>query len=179
MKHDSTVFLLTAILVILAFSLALTSFLLFQKASGMQIGIDDQELKQLNWSVPDGFVKVDLLRVEGNVVAVGKDCTAIIAQTSPERAEALQNAIAEKIGERPDVYEGFADVLRGFNVTLEAVLIHKFDAESYYSDGIFRVGDRILQLDMKPSDAMTVALRANASIYINATLLEKMGKMVC
>jgi bifunctional DNase/RNase len=133
---------------------------------------------KIRWDT-NGYVKADVLEVQGNMVAVGHNCTAIIAQTSAERATALANAIAGITDSRPDVYEGFSNVLTSFNITLEAVLMNNFEKDTYYSDAIFILGDKAVQMDMKPSDAFVIALRSEAPIYINETILEKNGVDIC
>jgi len=49
----------------------------------------------------------------------------------------------------------------------------------YYSDMIFNQDKKVLILDSMPSDAIAIALRMDAPIYINETLLEEVGKDIC
>ncbi|MBI4895697.1 MAG: bifunctional nuclease family protein [Candidatus Aenigmarchaeota archaeon] len=164
---------ITLLLVILVLGVSLIYVLSTKTIS--QIEVKDN----MTWNPPEGFVKLDSIKVEGTSVAVVSNCKAIIAETSPERALALFNALNNKTAERPDIYESTASVLQSFNIKLEAVLVHKVDESVYYADSYFRIGNKILQLDMKPSDAMTVALRTGSPIYYKQELFDKVGQKVC
>ncbi|MFQ6020761.1 MAG: bifunctional nuclease family protein [Candidatus Aenigmatarchaeota archaeon] len=126
-----------------------------------------------------GYEIVNVIEVIGNNVIVGNNCTAIIAETSPERAESISLGLKGIIQERPNTHDTFSAVLRSFNITLEAVQIEGVKDNYYYSNLILRTGDKILKLDTKPSDAIAIALRMNATIYINKTLLTRMGENIC
>lgn len=127
----------------------------------------------------EDYVLVDVLRVQENTIIIGKGCVAIVADTSPERAYAIQMGIENRIETRPLTHDSFSEVMKGFNITLEAVKIQRYDDQFYYSDMILNQGDRVLRLDTMPSDAIAVALRMDAPIYINKTLLEEVGKVIC
>jgi bifunctional DNase/RNase len=125
------------------------------------------------------LVLVNVIKVDGNKVTIGKDCTAIVATTSPERAEAIATGLANKTPERPTIYDSFATFLQTYNITLEAVVMHKFESDVYFSDAYFLKDSQVLQLDMKPSDAIALALRTHSPVYINNALLQKMGENIC
>ena len=125
------------------------------------------------------YVVADFLEVSGTTVYIGNNCTAIVAETSQERADAIQTGIEGIINERPNAYDTIAAILKSFNITLEHVNMERFDGTFYYSDLILRSGDKILKLDTKPSDAIAIAVRTNSTIYINKTMLQEIGKDVC
>ena len=39
--------------------------------------------------------------------------------------------------------------------------------------------NKVLRLDMKPSDGIAVAVRTDSPIYINATMLDEIGQNIC
>jgi bifunctional DNase/RNase len=125
------------------------------------------------------YVIADVLQVSGTFVIVGHNCTAIIAQTSPERANSIELGLKGIIYKRPNTHDIFASVLKSYNVTLESAIIENFDGNYYYANLYFRLGDKILKIDAKPSDAIALALRMNSTIYINKTLLEEVGRYIC
>lgn len=120
-----------------------------------------------------------VLSVIGNTLILGRNCTAIIADTSVERAEAIAAALANSSFERPRTYDSWMQVLKSFNITLEAVQLQRFDGEHYFADAIFRTRDKALRLDVMPSDAVALAVRMGAPIYVNATLLQEVGRDIC
>ncbi|MEM5814231.1 MAG: bifunctional nuclease family protein [Candidatus Aenigmatarchaeota archaeon] len=127
----------------------------------------------------EGYVKADVVDVDGNTIILGQGCTAIIADTTEERAESILLGIEGKIGERPNTHDVFVDAFETFNITIDSITIDRFDGEYYYSNIVLRAEDKILKIDSRPSDAIAIALRANAPIYLNKTLLKENGKNIC
>lgn len=133
----------------------------------------------LQYFSTDGFVEADVLKVSGDTIFIGNNCTAISATTSPERAQSIEQGIEKQMGERPNTHDTVAQILKSFNITAEAVKFNNYDGRYFYSDLILRGDSKVLTLDMMPSDAIAIALRANATIYINRTLLAQIGKKIC
>lgn len=127
----------------------------------------------------EGYVKVDVLDVVGSSIAVGNNCTALIAETSQERADSIMLGLAGMIDTRPNAHDLFAETLKNFNITLERVSIDSFDGHWYAASMYMRSEDTVLKLDSKPSDAIAVAVRTHSPIYINATLLIEKGENIC
>ena len=125
------------------------------------------------------YVVADYLRVSGTTILIGNNCTAIVADTSQERAQSIDDGIKGIINERPNTHDTFVAVLKSFNITLDSVYIERFDGNYYYADLILKSGDKVLKLDTKPSDAIALAVRANSTVYINKTMLQEVGKNVC
>jgi len=131
------------------------------------------------FSPSEEFALENVLNVSGTTIAVGHDCLAIIADTTPERAEAISMGIENKTGERPSAWDGWASMLSTFNVTFEATTLYGKSGTAYLSRAIFRQGSNILDLDMRPSDAIALALRTRTPIYVNMTLLREDGENIC
>ena len=125
------------------------------------------------------YVEADILHVEGTTIILGSGCTAIIAQTSPERAESIRLGLAGRINERPNTHDLFVEAFNTFNITIDSVTLDRFDGRYYYSSIFLAAEDKVLKIDSKPSDAIAIALRAKAPIYINKTLLSEVGENVC
>lgn len=133
----------------------------------------------LQYFSSDGFVEANVLQVSGDSIFIGNNCTAISATTSPERAQSIQQGLGKQTGERPNTHDTIVQIFKSFNITADAVKFNNYDGRYFYSDLILRSGSKVLTLDMMPSDAIAIALRANATIYINRTLLAQIGKKIC
>ncbi|NIO44541.1 MAG: hypothetical protein GTN36_03240 [Candidatus Aenigmarchaeota archaeon] len=127
----------------------------------------------------EDYLIANVLEVSGNTVVIGNNCTAIVAQTSPERAHSIEIGVEGIIEQRPNTHDIFAQTLRSFNITLEQVTMDNFKDGIYYANLHLRSGNKFLELDAKPSDAIALALRMNSSVYINKTLLQEIGKNIC
>ncbi len=150
--------------------LAVLAFALF-------IGIVSIEVS--NFIDLNGYVKADVVDVDGNSIIVGEGCMAIIADTSEERAESILLGLEGKIGERPNTHDVFVDAFKTFNITIDSVTMDRFDGKYYYSNIILTTGEKVLKIDSRPSDAIAIALRASAPIYVNKTLLKERGENIC
>lgn len=125
------------------------------------------------------FVKADVLRVEGDTIVLGTGCRAIIADTSTERADSIRLGLQKKIDERPNTHDTFVQALKTFNITVERFTLSRFEGQLYYSELLLRGPNKALKLDVRPSDGMAIAVRVDAPMYINRTLLEETGRDIC
>ncbi len=127
----------------------------------------------------DNYVNVNILKVVGKTIVVGNNCTAIFAETSPERAVSILFGLENYINQRPNTHDSFAQVLKSFGIKVKRVDINSFDGRFYYSDIVLQNNKKQLKLDIMPSDAIALALRTNAEIYINETFLKESGQNIC
>lgn len=127
----------------------------------------------------EDYVIANVLRVADSTIIIGNNCTAIIAETSEERAQSIAAALEKNMGERPNTHDTLAQILKSFNISLESVRLERYDSRFYYSDIYLRSSEKLLKLDVMPSDGIAIALRMNASIYLNKTLLNEIGKNIC
>ena len=125
------------------------------------------------------YVVANVLRVDGNIIIIGYNCTAIVAETSPERAYSIELGIKGVIEQRPNTHDIFAQTLKSFNITLEHVTLDNFENGIYYANLHLTSGNKVLKLDAKPSDCIALALRTNSTIYINKTMLQEVGRDIC
>ncbi len=128
------------------------------------------------------YAKADVIKLggpSGNTLTIGSGCKGIVADTSPERAQAIAEGLGDVIIERPSVYDVYVDTVKSFNISIDRVVLEKYDGQYYYSNIFVNSGNKILKIDSKPSDAVAVALRAKAPVYIKRDLLEKEGKNIC
>lgn len=127
----------------------------------------------------EDYVKTDVLRVIDDTVVLGKNCTAIVAQTSPERARSIELGMEKEIEVRPNTHDIFADTLENFNITVESVTLDRFYDEIYHATIHLKEGNQKLRLDCKPSDGIALALRTESPIYIRKDLLQENGQNIC
>lgn len=128
------------------------------------------------------YSKADVIKLggaSGNTLTIGAGCRGIVADTSPERAQAIAEGLGNVIIERPSLYDVYVDTVKSFNISIDRIVVEKYDGQYYYSNIFVNSGGKILKIDSKPSDAVAVALRAKAPVYIKKDLLEKQGTDIC
>lgn len=131
------------------------------------------------------MIRLDLLDV-GLVEETGG---IVLVLRAPERERLLvietgllegQAVALEKEGvraERPLTHDLMYELLRALGGTVSEVRIQEFHDETYFARVILTKpdGGTALELDARPSDAIALALRAGAPIYVNDEILAERG----
>lgn len=74
---------------------------------------------------------------------------------------------------RPMTYDTFQSVLEGFNIELVEIIINRFFDGNYFALAIFSDQNKQTKtIDIRPSDAINMAFRANAPIYASEQVLK-------
>ena len=121
----------------------------------------------------------DYFDVQDMTLYIGKGCKAIPMIISDTQAISIQSALVNKTGFRPVTHDLFVSLLENFEIILERAEIIKLEDNTYFARILFRKGNKILELDSRPSDSVALALRTNSPVYINETLLEEWAVEVC
>jgi len=88
-------------------------------------------------------------------------------------ATSIASAIKQVAMSRPLTHDLFFDLLLEVGVTVQRVVITELRESTYYAELILGQGDRVMVLDARPSDAIAMALRASAPIYVTRAVLDQ------
>lgn len=110
-----------------------------------------------------------LLSVEGD------SALRIPVVIGPAEAQSIAMRLEHKTTLRPMTHDLFAAFAQAFGVRLMEVFIYRFEDGIYSSEMTFTDGDRVVKLDARTSDAVAVAMRANAPIYTTPEIVEETG----
>ncbi len=75
--------------------------------------------------------------------------------------------------ERPMTHDLAVNMLKALNVKVEKVEVSDLTDNTYYARITLVQGEKRITVDSRPSDAVAIALRANAEIYVNESVFEK------
>lgn len=168
------------IISLILFLLLAATFIYFFNSSFVNERIAEISLPQLSTA---GFAKVEKIDAvpEGDFVMLilSASCYELSASVEPLQAVSIQNGIDKKSEARPNAHDIAKDAFNFFGIKVLQVKITEQRGNSYFSKLILRQGNSILNLDARPSDAMAIAVRVDAPIYINETLLKANGEKVC
>ena len=78
---------------------------------------------------------------------------------------------------RPMVYDLFKNVLDGLHVTIERVVIDAFKDDTFYANIFMQVDRGQVVADARPSDAIALALKAQAPIFVIDEVLDNAEAM--
>ena len=89
------------------------------------------------------------------------------------------NAIAMKLqglaAERPLTHDLFARTLEELGVVVRQVIISDLSDDTFHARLFLVAGERTIEIDARPSDALALAVRAGAKIYAEPAVLERAG----
>lgn len=89
------------------------------------------------------------------------------------------NAIAMKLqglaAERPLTHDLFARTLEELGVVVRQVIISDLSDDTFHARLFLVAGERTIEIDSRPSDALALAVRSGAKIYAEPAVLERAG----
>ncbi len=90
-------------------------------------------------------------------------------------AEAMQLAIAvEQVKTpRPMTHDLMLDAVTNLDARIDHAVICDVKGTTFFSKLFLRQGERLIDLDARPSDAIALAVRQDAPLYIEESALEK------
>lgn len=93
-------------------------------------------------------------------------------------AQSIAMKLNNKKSPRPLTHDLINNILNVFGTKLEKILIYNMISDVFYSELHIRKGDEILIVDARTSDAVALAVRSDAPIYINADILDIVGTVI-
>jgi bifunctional DNase/RNase len=94
-----------------------------------------------------------------------------------QEATSIASAIKQVQMARPLTHDLFYDLLHEVGVTVQRVVITELKESTYFAELVLGQGDRVIVLDSRPSDAIAMALRASAPIYVAQTVLDSVRRL--
>jgi bifunctional DNase/RNase len=89
------------------------------------------------------------------------------------------NAIALKITgmtpERPITHDLLANILGAVDINVERIVVTSLANEVFYARILAHVDGRRVEIDSRPSDAIAVAVRVGAGIFVATEVLDRAG----
>ncbi|MDV3347498.1 bifunctional nuclease family protein [Leptolyngbyaceae cyanobacterium CCMR0082] len=85
---------------------------------------------------------------------------------SNEQARAIIVALENEESVRPMTHDLFANLLDDWELALDRVVIHSLKDNTFYATMTLKQGEVTKELDSRPSDAISIALRMGAPIWV-------------
>ncbi|NJP12073.1 MAG: bifunctional nuclease family protein [Leptolyngbyaceae cyanobacterium RU_5_1] len=83
-----------------------------------------------------------------------------------DQAKAIINAIENQAPPRPLTHDLLVNFLEAWELTLERVVIHSLQDNTFYASLTVVQGEVKKEIDARPSDAIAIALRTNSPIWV-------------
>ncbi|MBT9313873.1 bifunctional nuclease family protein [Leptothoe spongobia] len=85
---------------------------------------------------------------------------------SNEQARAIIVALENEDSVRPMTHDLFSNLLDDWELALDRVVIHSLKDNTFYATMTIKQGEVTKELDSRPSDAISIALRMGAPIWV-------------
>ena len=95
----------------------------------------------------------------------------------PSEAGMLVTHLAEIQTARPLTYDFMARLLDAVSMTIDRVAVSALKGDTFFATVTVRSGNQTHEVDARPSDALNLALRTGAPIFVDADVMER-GKSV-
>ena len=87
-------------------------------------------------------------------------------------AAAIDRTIREIQTPRPLTHDLLASVITKVGATLDRVIVSSLRNNTFYAKLVLQMNGDTLEVDSRPSDAVAVAVRLNAPIFVEETVLD-------
>ncbi len=91
------------------------------------------------------------------------------------------NAIALEIEQvptpRPMTHDLIKDILEGIKATVTRIVVNDLKDSTFYAQIFLSLNGQEFHIDARPSDAIAVALRVKAPIYVTQDVIERAGSI--
>ena len=134
-------------------------------------------------SLGDPFDLESYTEVEVDVLAEGvlfkKECTGIWLAMPYEKTYAIKRGEVGVFDIRPTQHDLLFDILTNYKITMHYARIERIQHDFFYATVLLEDRDKLLQLDTRPSDALALAKRLKAPVYVSSKLLQQQGRDLC
>ncbi|MEO6035226.1 MAG: bifunctional nuclease domain-containing protein [Verrucomicrobiota bacterium] len=135
-------------------------------------------------------MKSDVLPVEirgilpansGCAIFVGNDEKVFVIQVEHNMGAVIGMFLRDTPKERPLTHDLIGSVFKGFNITVERVIITELKNSTYFARLILQqeneLGRKIVEIDARPSDCLALAAAQKRPIFVRHTLFEQVEDM--
>lgn len=121
-------------------------------------------------------IRVSMMNYQRVVILKEKDAERFLPiWIGPAEADAIAIKLQGITPPRPLTHDLLANSITELGAKVNAVVISDLQNDTFYAKLILDVNGRQLELDSRPSDAMALALRADAPIFAAEPVLDRAG----
>jgi bifunctional DNase/RNase len=88
-------------------------------------------------------------------------------------ADAITVELQDQIAKRPLTHDLLKTAIQELGGRIEHILINDLRNDIFYARILINVGEKTLEIDARPSDAIALAVRAKAPVYVAETVMDR------
>ena len=134
---------------------------------------------QAGWLAPDASYEPVTIILKGTMLTFAGACRAISMEIIDAQALSIHNGLERTIDARPLTHDLIMDIFTAFGITPEHVRLESYKNNIYYATLVARRDNRLVEFDVRPSDAAGIAVRGGLPVYATKALLDEKGAATC
>lgn len=121
-------------------------------------------------------VRLSLQNYQRVVILREKDAGRYLAiWIGPAEADAIVVKLQDVQVARPLTHDLLRNVIEEFGGQIRHILLNDLANDTFYARIVLDVNGQVMEIDSRPSDAIALAVRVNAPIYAEESVLERAG----
>ena len=124
-------------------------------------------------------IRVSMMNYQRVVILKEKDAERYLPiWIGPAEADAIAIKLQGVTPPRPLTHDLLESVINRLGASVRSIIVNDLQNDTFYARIILDVNGEQMELDSRPSDAMAVAIRAEAPIYASSTVLDRAGILI-
>ena len=121
-------------------------------------------------------IRVSLLNHQRVVILKQKDIDRYLPiWIGPPEADAIAVRLQEVSVPRPLTHDLLHNAIKDLGGIIDSIVVSSMENDTYYATIVVRQGDKTVEVDARPSDALALAVRAGVQIFAAPEVMEKCG----
>jgi hypothetical protein len=121
-------------------------------------------------------IRVSLLNHQRVVILKQKDIDRYLPiWIGPPEADAIAVRLQEVSVPRPLTHDLLHNAIKDLGGIIDSIVVSSMENDTYYATIVVRQGDKTVEIDARPSDALALAVRAGVQIFAAPEVMEKCG----
>ncbi len=121
-------------------------------------------------------IRVSLLNHQRVVILKQKDSDRYLPiWIGPPEADAIAVRLQEVSVPRPLTHDLLHNSIKDLGGTIDRIVVSSMENDTYYATIVVQQGDKTVEIDARPSDALALAVRAGVQIFAAPEVMEKCG----
>jgi bifunctional DNase/RNase len=112
---------------------------------------------------------------------VGNDEKVFVINVEPQMGAIISMFLQDEHKERPLTHDLVQSIFKGFNITVERVIITELRNSTYFARLILQqqneLARKIVEIDARPSDCLALAAAQKRPIYVTSSLFSQVEDM--
>lgn len=117
----------------------------------------------------------------GCAIFVGNEQKVFVIQVEHNMGAIIGMFLRDTPKERPLTHDLIANVFKGFNITVERVIITELKNSTYFARLILQqqneLGRKLVELDARPSDCIALATAQKRPLFVTSALFNQVEDM--